>query len=83
MQLKSINIIILAFILAGIFHPLATETAISAEHPDFTKIVGEWVRPDGGYIVHVRDVKSDGSADVGYFNPAKINVAAASVSYWK
>jgi hypothetical protein len=83
MQMKSINIIILAFILAGTFYPLATETAISAEHPDFTKIVGEWVRPDGGYIVHVRDVKSDGSADVGYFNPAKINVAAASVSYWK
>ena len=77
--MKSINIII----LAGIFHHLNTQTAISAEHPDFTKIVGEWIRPDGGYRVHIRDVKSDGSVDVGYFNPAEINIAEAGVSYWK
>ena len=59
------------------------EAAVSAERPDFRVIVGEWVRPDGGYVVHVRDVNPDGSVDAGYFNPNKIHIAEASVSLWK
>jgi hypothetical protein len=59
------------------------ETALSAEKPDFEVIVGEWVRPDGGYVVHVRDVKPDGSANAGYFNPSRIYIAEANVSMWK
>ena len=58
------------------------ETA-SGEQPDFRVILGEWVRPDGGYVVHVRDVNPDGSVDAGYFNPNKIHIAEASVSLWK
>ena len=59
------------------------ETAVSAEKPDFEVIVGELVRPDGGYVVHVRDVKPDGSVDAGYFNPSEIHIAEANVSMWK
>ena len=58
-------------------------TALSAENPDFTPLVGRWVRPDGGYIVHVRSVAADGSVDAGYFNPGKIHVAEARASIWK
>jgi hypothetical protein len=58
-------------------------TAESDEQPDFEVLVGEWVRPDGGYIVRVRGVNPDGSVDVGYFNPGEINVAEARVSLWK
>ena len=60
-----------------------TKIAASAEKPDFKVIIGEWVRPDGGYIVRVRDVNPDGSVDAGYFNPGKINIAEANVSLWK
>jgi hypothetical protein len=59
------------------------ETAASAEKPDFKVIVGEWVRPDGGYIVRVKSVRPDGSVDAGYYNPGKINIAEARVSTWK
>ncbi len=83
MQIKSIKKIFLALILAGTFHYLTTETLISAEKPDFKVIIGEWVRPDGGYIVRVRNVNPDGSVDAGYFNPGKINIAEANVSLWK
>jgi hypothetical protein len=58
-------------------------TAVSAEKRDFKVILGEWVRPDGGYVVQVRDVKPDGSVDAGYFNPGKINIATANVSIRK
>ena len=61
----------------------AAETATSKEQPDFKVIIGEWVRPDGGYTVRVRDVNPDGSVDAAYYNPGKINIAEANVSRWK
>lgn len=83
MEIKPIRIILLAVLLtfAALFP--ASKTAAAGIKPDFKVIVGEWIRSDGGYIIHVRDVKSDGSVDVGYFNPAEINIAEAGVSYWK
>ena len=83
MQKKPIKISILVTILlcAGFF-PTA-ETAAPAESPDMKIIIGEWVRPDGGYIIRVRDVNLDGSVDAGYFNPGEINIAEANVSLWK
>jgi len=46
----------------------------------YKKLLGNWVRTDGGYTLRVRDVKPNGTVDVGYFNPGKINVAEANVS---
>lgn len=43
--------------------------------PDYTDLVGRWVRPDGGYVLDIRSVAADGTLDVGYFNPAPIKVA--------
>ena len=60
----------------------ASETAAN-ELPDFKVIIGEWVRPDGGYIIRVRDVQPSGAADAAYFNPSPIHVAEANVSMWK
>jgi len=79
----NIKIILLAtlFTFAALFP--ATKTAVSGIKPDLKVIIGEWIRPDGGYVVHVRDVKSDGSVDVGYFNPNEINVSESRVSLWK
>jgi len=74
---------IIVIILAWAVFLQDAETAASAEKPDFKVIIGEWVRPDGGYIVRVRDVNPDGSVDAGYFNPGKINIAEANVSLWK
>ena len=82
MQKNYFKIGIIVIILACALFPQNAETA-SAEKPDFKVIIGEWVRPDGGYIVRVRDVNPDGSVDAGYFNPGKINIAEANVSIWK
>jgi len=49
----------------------------SAEQPDPQPLVGRWVRPDGGYLLEVREVGKDGSMKAGYFNPRPINVAKA------
>lgn len=47
------------------------------------KFIGKWVRTDGGYVIHVREIKPDGSVDAGYFNPNPVNVSEANVSVWK
>ncbi len=42
------------------------------------KLIGRWLRPDGGYILEVRSVDgASGRMDVGYFNPRPIHVAQA------
>jgi hypothetical protein len=75
--------VIIVIILVWAVFPQDVETATSAEKPDFKVIIGEWVRPDGGYMVRIRDVNPEGSVDAGYFNPGKINIAKANVSLWK
>ena len=74
---------IIVIILAWAVFSQNVKTAVSAEQADFKVIIGEWVRPDGGYIVRVRDINPDGSLDAGYFNPGKINIAEANVSLQK
>jgi hypothetical protein len=46
----------------------------------FEKLAGRWQRPDGGYIIDVRSVESDGRMNAAYFNPQPINVAKAEAS---
>lgn len=45
--------------------------------PDFQRLVGRWVRTDGGYILEVRNATADGKVEASYFNPNPINVAQA------
>ena len=54
-------------------------TAQSAEQSDPQRLVGRWVRPDGGYVLDVREVTKEGSVKASYFNPRPINVARAEV----
>jgi hypothetical protein len=58
-------------------------TVVSGERPDFNPILGEWVRTDGDYTIHVLDIKPDGLVYAGYFNPVKINISEAKISEWK
>ncbi len=44
---------------------------------DYKKIVGRWVRPDGGYVLDIKDVHADGRMDAAYLNPRPINVSDA------
>lgn len=41
------------------------------------RLLGRWVRPDGGYVLEIRKIEPTGSMDVGYFNPAPIRVSRA------
>lgn len=44
------------------------------------KLVGKWLRPDGGYVLEISKVGKQGRAEAMYFNPNPINVESALVT---
>ncbi len=58
--------------------PVPTPTAPAAPAgAAFQRLVGRWLRPDGGYILEIRSVSSEGKVDASYLNPRSIRVARA------
>ncbi len=67
-------------------HP-ASPAAQAAQSPivpaagqDFRTMIGRWLRPDGGYILEIRDVEAAGKLDAAYLNPQPIHVARAEAT---
>lgn len=54
-------------------------TADSANY-GFRALSGRWLRPDGGYILDIRDVDARGKIDAVYLNPRPIAVARAEAT---
>jgi uncharacterized protein (DUF2147 family) len=46
----------------------------------FESLKGRWQRPDGGYVIEIRDIDASGKMAAAYFNPRPINVSRAAVS---
>ena len=59
---------------------LATNPITSEITSEFQKLKGRWQRPDGGYIMDIKSVASDGAMDAAYFNPKSIHIAKAEAS---
>ncbi|HWI58101.1 MAG TPA: hypothetical protein VNZ22_12805 [Bacillota bacterium] len=56
----------------------STNTAAApAIKPEFQKLTGKWLRPDGGYILEIKSVDAEGKLEAGYFNPDPITVSKA------
>jgi len=47
---------------------------------EFKSLEGRWVRPDGGYILELRDIDKGGALKAYYFNPTPIKVFRSQVS---
>jgi len=41
------------------------------------RLVGRWVRPDGGYVLEIRSAQAAGRLDAAYLNPRSIKVSRA------
>lgn len=44
---------------------------------DLQRILGRWVRSDGGYVLELKNPGKDGILTAAYYNPASINVSRA------
>ena len=61
--------------------PSASTTAgQSSAEPSFDRLLGRWVRLQGGYAITIRAVDADGTLDASYANPRPLpfHVAVAS-----
>ncbi len=47
---------------------------------DVQLLEGRWIRPDGGYVLELGEIKKDGSVKTLYFNPRPIKVFSATWS---
>ena len=73
--------------------PTPAALASKADKISAERLVGRWLRPDGGYVVEIRSAQVDGRLDDAYLNPRPINVSRAdrvsrafvvysSLDYW-
>jgi len=57
------------------------ESATAGTESDFSILVGQWVRPDGGYTITIKSVDPDGTLEAGYANPRPLPFEQARASY--
>jgi hypothetical protein len=76
-----IGLIIIIAVAVGVLLNCGGGKARSPQQADYTKLVGDWVRPDGGYVISISNVEPDGKLQAAYYNPNPINVAQANVSF--
>lgn len=48
---------------------------------DLSRLVGRWIRTDGGYVIEIRNVSTEGKMEAFYYNPRPINVSVAK-AFW-
>ncbi len=58
----------------------AADAPQAASTVDSKRLIGKWVRPDGGYVLAIKEIRKDGILKAEYFNPLPINVASAEFS---
>ena len=74
-------VVVFAALATGTFFLLHGRTgAGTGTKTAFDSLKGRWLRPDGGYVIDIRDVDATGKLAAGYFNPRPINVSQAEAS---
>ena len=53
---------------------------MAATAPGVQMLKGTWLRPDGGYMLDVRDVDASSKMEAVYLNPRPIHVARAEAT---
>ena len=43
------------------------------------RLIGRWLRPDGGYVLDIQTVKGDRTLEVAYLNPNPVHVSRAEI----
>ena len=62
--------------------PPATKESVATPEAKagFDRLKGRWLRPDGGYVLEIREIDGSGKMVAAYFNPRPINVSRAEAS---
>lgn len=67
------------FVLQCLPSAMAADAKQTSGKEDLTALSGRWARPDGGYVLDLREIGKDGSLKALYYNPNPINVSRAEI----
>ena len=56
-------------------------STVCANPASFDVLMGKWIRPNGGYVIQINKVGTEGHLDAEYFNPKSIHVEKAFASH--
>ncbi len=61
-----------------------TTPAAKSEKPtqllvEFDKLKGRWVRPDGGYVIELKELLPENRISAAYYNPSPINIGESKI----
>jgi hypothetical protein len=71
---RKLACVILSVMVLGVCY-LAWVKYAKTSGSDPSKLVGQWIRPDGGYILALKRPSPEGQIKATYFNPKSINVS--------
>jgi hypothetical protein len=77
---RKVGSIAIIFLLAALLNvPLQAQLqeAVNKDWPGFGVLQGRWQRPDGGYVIEIKNIDQRGKMESAYFNPRPIHVAKA------
>jgi uncharacterized protein (DUF2147 family) len=60
--------------------PTAAQGPVPAAKAGLEALKGDWVRPDGGYVISIKGVGAGGVLDATYFNPNRLPFAKAQAT---
>lgn len=74
----TVAVVVLQIRNAGAAAPSDAAPAPATQAADTNKrLIGRWLRPDGGYVLTIRSIDASGKVDAAYQNPRPINVSRA------
>jgi uncharacterized protein (DUF2147 family) len=71
---------VVAMTAVSVSSSFAADKPQTVKKTDSERLLGRWVRTDGGYILELKEDGKDGALKAAYFNPRSINVSRAE---WK
>ena len=77
MKLRELIALAVLFFASFTLPVFAADAPQSLGKVDEQRVIGRWVRPDGGYVIDIRGVQAGGNLDAAYFNPKPIHVSRA------
>jgi uncharacterized protein (DUF2147 family) len=82
MKRKVGTIAVIFLVAVFLYTPLQAQLqeAVSKDWPGFGVLQGRWQRPDGGYVIEIKNIDRVGKMEAAYFNPRPIHVAKADAA---
>lgn len=77
---RNLPLVCLCFSFILILHgtlSAADSSTTAPENIEVKLLEGSWIRPDGGYVLELKNIGDDGTLSAAYFNPRPIKVFQA------